>query len=773
MANTGPEARANTERLGRRLAAVVSADVVGYSRLVERDEEGTVRRLKENWRDIVLPAIELHRGRVVKLMGDGALIEFPSVVEAVRFSLEAQQEVAAAESSRSLEERIRYRIGVHLGDVIIDGDDIQGHGVNVSARLQGLADPGSVCVSDAVRTALGNTVPLAYEDLGPQEVKNIAEPVRAFRIRGAERAEKTMLVQSQRRKMITMPLFFGLLAAIIVAAVGAYFLYWQPQPPTAKSASGVESEPAEGAVIHKTELPSILVTPFANLSEDDSQEFFVDGLTEDLIADLSNLSGLFVISRSSAFTLKGQTMRPPQLAEMFGVAYVVNGSMRRAADRVRITAELIEAVNDRQVWAESYDRELIDIFAVQDEVKKRIVQALAVRLRPGEQRLVSTTPTKSVEAYEFYLRGRRAMNSNSFRSMNQAFWAFEKAIALDSEFAEAYASLAMTNVLDLTGTMGFGDWVRPPQRTRVQATALAQRAASLKPSLAIPDIVFARLSLWDGHYDRAIEHARRAVEHEPGNVDAYITQAVVLTAAGLHREAKAAIDEAFRRDPKPSPPAYAVLGMIQYALHEYPGAIATFEMYRKQSTAVNVWMAPAFLFAAYGQAGRKDEGQAIAPFGASIINLDLSLIQFQRFYRHPEDTEHLLDGLRKVGAPELPNGFDPRIDAGEQLTGPALGSLLFGGSFDVLCADWFSRRRSTVRFGEDGSIAWSPREDINDIGRSRLDADQICVRLPLLTRDRDTCFAVYRNGSDPTLDLGRGYAYVMVGPSLCYFSPQQ
>jgi hypothetical protein len=184
-------------------------------------------------------------------------------------------------------------------------------------------------------------------------------------------------------------------------------------------------------------------------------------------------------------------------------------------------------------------------------------------------------------------------------------------------------------------------------------------------------------------------------------------------------------------------------------------------------------MASAFLFAAYGQAGRKDEGQVIALFGASIINLDLSLIRFQRFYRRAKDTEHLLDGLRKVCAPEFPFGFDASIDAGEQLTGPVLRSLLFGGSFDALCTDWFTRRKSTVRFGGDGSIAWSPREDINDIGRSRLDADQICVRLPLLTRDRDTCFAVYLNGSDPTLDMGRGYDYVMVGPSLYYFSPQQ
>jgi TolB-like protein/class 3 adenylate cyclase len=761
MVGTSPVA--STERLGRRLAAVVSADVVGYSRLVERDEEGTVRRLKENWHSIVRPATELHGGRIVKVMGDGALIEFPSVVEAVRFSLETQQEVEAAEASRPIDERIRYRVGIHLGDVIIDGEDIQGHGVNVSARLQSLAEPGGICISEGVRAALGNSIPLSYEDMGLQEVKNIAEPVRAYRVRTAGLAELPKPAKPRRKRVMALPLVLGTLAVLVAAAGGVYF-YRQTPEGTGAATSG----PAEQVMVPKSDLPSIVVLPFANLSDDKAQEFFVDGLTEDLIADLSKLSGLFVISRSSAFTYKNQNVRPKQVAEDFGIAYVVNGSVRRASDRVRITVELIEAANDRQIWADRYDRELTDVFAVQDEVKQQIVQALAVKLKPDEQQLASTAPTRSVEAYEFYLRGRQAMNASTFRSMNLAFWAFEKAIALDPEFAEAYASLAMTNALDLT----VGAWTRPPQRMRVQAQVLAQKAASLKPSLAIPEIVFAHLSLWDEHYDEAIEHARRAVEHEPGNVDVYMTEALVLTAAGRHREARTAIDEVFRRDPKPSASTYGMLGMIQFAQRDYSGAIATFETYRKQSAEGILWVFPAFLFAAYGEAGRQDEVRAIAlPFGGSIINWDLAWQRSWIFYRNPEDSEHLVEGLRKAGAPEFPFDFDPNADAGEKLTGPVLTSLLLGRSFDALCG--YDRLKSTIRFGEDGSMSWALREDISDTGRSRIDADKACIVLPLLTRDREACYSVYRNGSNPTLNLGRGYDYVMVGPALCYFSPQK
>jgi len=324
---------------------------------------------------------------------------------------------------------------------------------------------------------------------------------------------------AHHRSIAVLALAGLLIVAVIVASAAAWLQPWRL---LVRPSSGLPSPVAGGK-------PSLVVLPFENLSNNKQQEFFVDGLTEDLITDLSNLSGIFVISRNTAFTYKNQTTRPTQIAKDLGVTYVVNGSVRREAGRVRITAELIDALNDRQIWAQRYDRDLVDVFAVEDEVKKEIVQSLAVKLAPGEQRLVASAPTKSVEAYDYYLRGRRAMNATAPARLGLAFWAFEKAIALDPDFAEAYASLALTNVIDLTretGSLSNTDSYGSPQSMRTRAVALAQKAASLKPSLSIPEIVSARLSIWDGRYDEAIEHARRAVEHEPGNVDAYLTQAL-------------------------------------------------------------------------------------------------------------------------------------------------------------------------------------------------------------------------------------------------------
>jgi class 3 adenylate cyclase len=329
--------------VGRRLAAVVSADVVGYSRLVERDEEATVGRLKGYFRDIVRPSVDAHGGRIVKLVGDGALLEFPSVVEAVRSSLEMQEQAIAAEAARPEPERIRYRIGIHLGDIIVDGEDIQGHGVNVAARLESLAEPGGICVSDAVRTALGNSIPASFKDLGPQQVKNIAEPVRAYLIASAAAGIAVTAPRAPRKRLLLWALA-GL--AILAAIVLPYGLGFKGLRPSGSDTGLVT--PAEAAI------PGIAVLPFLNMSEDKNQEFFVDGLTEDLIIDLSNLSGLFVISRNSAFTYKGQTVKPQQVGKELGVTHVLSGSVRRSGDQVRITAQLVEAASDRQIWSGRY-----------------------------------------------------------------------------------------------------------------------------------------------------------------------------------------------------------------------------------------------------------------------------------------------------------------------------------------------------------------------------------------------------------------------------------
>jgi tetratricopeptide (TPR) repeat protein len=416
----------------------------------------------------------------------------------------------------------------------------------------------------------------------------------------------------------------------------------------------------------------------------------------------------------------------------------------------------------------------VDVFAVEDDVKKEIVQSLAVKLAPAKQELVASAPAKSIEAYDYYLRGRRAMNSILGVNIGVAYWAFEKAIALDPDFAEAYASLALTNVIDLTRETGSSAALlvpASPQSLRTQATTLAQKAASLKPSLSIPDIVAARLNLWDGQYDEAIQHAHRAVEREPGNVDAYVAQALVLTAAGLHHEAKAAIDEVFRRDPKPSPPAYGVLGIIQFALRDNPGAIESLERYNSEMKKGRD-MYPAFLFAAYGEAGKKEKAQTVSlGWGFSIMNWDVSLVRFQGFYRRAEDTAYVLDGLRKAGASEFSLGFDPKTDAGMQLVGPALGSSLLEGSFHPRCT--FENFYLTVRFAGDGTTNWKLRDDISDSGRFRIDGDKLYLTLPVLTRNRETPFSVYRNTNTSKFEFGRGYDFILVGPFLCFFSPQK
>ena len=611
MASPPSLAKGPPERAGRRLAAVVSADVVGYSRLVERDEETTVGRIKAYFRAIVRPTVEAHGGRIVKLMGDGVLIEFPSVVEAVRCALEVQEKMKAEEAAQPEADRIRYRVGIHLGDVIVDGDDIQGHGVNVSSRLESLAEPGGICVSDTVRISLGSSLSLAFKDLGPQTIKNIAEPVRAYHLLNATPGQSNLSTletwspsllfasNTRWRSLLLILACTGVLAAL---AVG--YLWDLPGLRRGTNSDNSTQPPVSVATMK----PAIAVLPFLNLSQDKDQEFFVDGLTEDLITDLSDLSGLFVISRSSAFTYKGLTVRPQQVAQDLKVTHLLNGSVRRSGDQVRITAELVDAINERQIWSNRYDRKLTDIFAVQDEVKKEIIAALQVRLTPGERTQVARmeAPTQNIEAYEYYLRGRHAMNLLTRRALRLAYYTFEKAVALDPSFAEAQAALAMTYATDLTGSnFSWNDWVRSPARSRSQAVLLAQKALAARPTLATPDLVFARISLADRDYQTALAHVRSALDREPGNAEAYAMQALALTAAGQHREALESINEALHRDPKGPPSTYATLGTVQFALHDYRNAIASLEQAFAAMVDGGSWFYAPFLVSALGHSGRR------------------------------------------------------------------------------------------------------------------------------------------------------------------------
>jgi len=392
--------------LERRLVAILAADVVGYTALMGADEAGTLRRLMELRHDILEPLITEYHGRIVKLMGDGLLVEFASVVDSVDCAVAWQDNVGVHEAEGDEDKRFRFRIGINLGDVIVEGDDIHGDGVNIAARLEGLADPGGICLSgDAYRQVKGKTEAV-FEDMGAQDLKNVAEPVRIYRI----------------------------------AMAGT--------PPVSTAPPALPSGRDEPLPL--PDKPSIAVLPFANMSNDPGQEYFSDGITEDIITDLSKVSGLFVIARNSTFIYKGKAVNIPDVCRELGVRFALEGSVRKAGNRVRITAQLIDGSSGGHLWAERYDRDLTDIFEVQDEVTQQIVAALKVTLSAAEESLIADGGTKNVEAHDLFLRGRGLVfGIKKDREMfDRSTACFRRAIELDPDYADPYAGLGMVYMLD-------------------------------------------------------------------------------------------------------------------------------------------------------------------------------------------------------------------------------------------------------------------------------------------------------------------------------------
>src|SRR5207248_617773 len=376
----------------RRLTAILAADVVGYSRLMGANETGTLAALKALQTDFIDGKIAEHQGRTVKLTGDGMLVEFPSVVNAVACAADVQRGMRDRNAGVPQERRIEFRIGVNLGDVIVEGKDIFGDGVNVAARLESIAKPGGITISGSVRDHVGNRLDLVFEDMGEQTLKNIERPIRVYSV--------------------------------------------------SLSPAARDSKDAAPAQQEQLERPSIAVLPFNNMSGDPEQEYFSDGITEDIITDLSKVSGLFVVARNTAFTYKGKPVRVQQVGQELGVAFILEGSVRKAASRVRVTGQLISSKDGGHVWADRYDRDLTDIFAIQDDITHAIVEQLKVKLLPQEKKSIGQTPTDSVEAYTYYLRGRQFLHRHSKSYYQLARRMFAKAVELDPLYARAYAGIA-------------------------------------------------------------------------------------------------------------------------------------------------------------------------------------------------------------------------------------------------------------------------------------------------------------------------------------------
>jgi len=585
--------------LERRLTTILAADVVGYSRLMGADEAGTLTSLKALRKELIEPKTAEHHGRVVKLMGDGTLMEFGSVVNAVTFAVEVQRAMAERNAEVPEEQRITYRIGINIGDVMIEEEDIYGDGVNVAARLEGLAEPGGICVARNVYNQVKGKVDLAFQDLGEQQVKNIPEPVQVFQVLLDQAAGPQVPPAPPTGTRQRLPaIAAGLVLSLAAVAVLTWWASREPQ---------IEPASTEAMAFPLPDKPSIAVLPFNNMSEDESQDYFADGMTEDLITDLSKISGLFVIARNSTFSYKGQQVKVSQVAEELGVRYVLEGSVRRAGDEVRINAQLIDATTGGHLWAERYDGTLENIFDLQDRVTEQIVAALAVSLTGEEEAAQISHATENAQAHDAYLQGWAHYKLQKPEDLAKAIPFFEDAVRLDPDYAQAHAALASVYWDAYQSDWAF-DLAMPSSRAESRANEHLEEA--LKSPTPLAHALQARMFAAWGFAEDAVAEAEKAVALDGNDATALAGLADALIKANRPAEGLNSIEQALRLDPH-HPPSYLItLGAAQFGMEHFEDAAVAFERAVKRNP--DSVLPLVYLASSHGHLGRiKDADNAI------------------------------------------------------------------------------------------------------------------------------------------------------------------
>jgi adenylate cyclase len=539
----------------RRLAAIMAADVVGYSRLIRADEEGTIAALKALRADLVDPKLAEHNGRIVKLMGDGMLAEFASVVDAVRAAVETQQAVTDHNSDLPADKRIEFRVGINLGDVVIDGDDIHGDGVNVAARLEGMAEPGGICVSGKVYEEVRDRTDFAFEDLGEREVKNIDRPVRVWR--------------------------------------------WIAGAPPREDGTAAKALPLP-------DKPSIAVLPFDNMSGDPEQEYFADGITEDIITALSKFRWFFVSARNSTFSYKGQAIDIKQVGRDLGVRYVLEGSVRKAGDRIRVTAQLIEAETGNHIWADRYDRVLADIFDLQDEMQQAIATAVEPELAGAEYERASRKSPKNLDAWDWCQQALWHMNQRTREDTEKAAPLFEKAISIDPLLARAYAGYARL----LINTLGFG-WGTDRDELLSRAVSLASEAVRRDDRDSFTHDALGRALAFSGEIDRAIHEHRLALQLNPNSAYTCWALGEMLFVAGQPEEGLQQVERALRLSPR-DPLLFLFMSVKGLCLDRLERTVEA-ERAHRQAISLKPTIFPSYVFLAdfYVRHDRLGEAQTI------------------------------------------------------------------------------------------------------------------------------------------------------------------
>jgi len=543
------------EKPKRKLAAILSADAAGYSRLMEKDEAMTLDTLKTYFQ-IMRSSIEKSSGRVFAIHGDSLLAEFASVVDAVRCAVEIQNELKARNEGLPEESRMLFRIGINLGDVIEEEGNIFGDGVNVAARLEGLADPGGICVSRSVHDHVKNKLSVGYQSLGSHSVKNIAEPVQVYRILPEPDAFGKAVGRVWYRLKQWQKVAFTLVVALLpVVANLAVKKYIDP----AGSSPGIFSFFTEKTALPLPDKPSIAVLPFENMTGDPKQEYFTDGFTEQIITSLSKISSLFVISRNSSFTYKGKPVKVQKVSKELGVRYVLEGSIQKSGDRVRINAQLIDAISGQHLWAENYDRSMKDIFALQDEITMKILTALQVTLTTGEQARVWAKGTKNLEAYLKVLQSRESVLLGNAAANARARQLAEEAIVLDPRYARALAYIGTTYVMDFLLYSS-----KSPKESLAQGVEWLQKAVAMDDSLADAHARLAHAYTFVNRHEEAIAEAEKAVAMAPNSAEVHNLACYALRFSDKAAEAVLACKKAIRLEPFAPGNYYGNLGMAYF-----------------------------------------------------------------------------------------------------------------------------------------------------------------------------------------------------------------
>lgn len=715
----------------RRLAAVLIADVVGYSRLSHIDEEGTRTRFQADLAGIIEPAIATHRGRLVKTMGDAVLVEFRSVVDALRCAVDIQQQKAIGITDLAAAQRLDFRIGINLGDIIVEGEDIQGEGVNIAHRLQALAQPGGIVVSGAAYDHLREKLPFGYASLGAQTVKNIADPVRAYRVLlDPAAAGKTL-----GPKMAFASRRVGVLAGalLLLLGLGLAAAWWKPWQASAPIAG-----------LPAVDRPSLVVLPFDNLSDDKEQAYLADGFTEDLTTELARVPGLFVVSRNAAFAYKGKEIKPADVASALGVRYLLEGSIRRVGDEMRINAQLIDGSTAGHLWADRFDGQWSEVFSLQDKVVTNIADALKLRLVSEQGKAGLAGGTDNPAAYEAYLKGMEIyQRPNTPEEFARAVRYFREALEHDPDFGAAASSLAWTY------------WDADEERTKAMGMTTDQAYDNVFKYLEMaarhPTSYYSQLKssllVREHRSAEAVDLMFKAAALNPSDPWNYIELANALIFNGRAEEAHDYIDAALRVDPNPGWTDFRLYqsGLADFSQGRFEEAVASLEKIDPNSP--DPW--PKFyglqvLVSAYGHLGRMDQVAAHEEALKKVMNNrndgGFSQLLTQKYFpfKNEADIERLLAGLSKAGVPELPDWV--KLDPKDRLTGPEIRSLVLGRELNgrMTSPEDIPFR---VTPSADGSIILFEASEERK-GTAWVQGDFLCSAFP---KAQTTCGAVFRN----------------------------